>query len=399
MHDGDAPRASGAPQTPADSNAPEGWRTPNDERTLEDLRASLSGDRTQIDAIDEQILGLLHQRVACALRVGEKKSQLGLPLYDPTRERKIYERLTGHNRIDGTLPDAAIVSIFREVISACRQAEHPTSVAFLGPSGTNTQEAAVRFFGSAFSPLPCGNPDEVCEATLRGAESGGTDYGVLAIENSLHGVVSPTLDLLASSPLTVCAEINLPIRHCLLSNTELGQITTVYSHEQAIAQCRRWLSAHLPGATLVPVTSTARGAEMAAANSTSAAICSKIAADIYGLHIVAEGIEDGAANTTRFFVVAANPPLPAPTGRDKTSLAFQVPHTPGALVSVLEVFNNHGINLTMIQSRPSRQANWEYRFFADLQGHRDDPKLRAALADLKGITVSTKIMGSYPEGG
>jgi chorismate mutase/prephenate dehydratase len=364
-----------------------------------DWRAQLGRERIRIDEIDDTILRLLHERVACALRVGHLKGGLGLPLYAPEREKSIYQRLSGLNA-NGSLPDSAIVAIFREIISACREAEHPTRVAFLGPSGTNTQEAAVKYFGSAFSPLPCGTPDEVCDATSRGSSgtsTSGADYGVLAIENSLHGMVSPTLDLLANSPLHVIAEIVLPIRHCLLSNTELGRITTVYSHEQALAQCKNWLSSHLPGATLVPVTSTARGAEMASREANSAAISAKIAADIYGLRLVAEGIEDSSANTTRFFVVSSQPSAAKPTGRDKTSLAFLVPHTPGALVSVLNIFRAHELNLMMIQSRPSRQTNWEYRFFADVQGHQGDDRLRSALEDLKAHTVSVKVLGSYEE--
>jgi chorismate mutase/prephenate dehydratase len=266
-------------------------------------------------------------------------------------------------------------------------------VAFLGPAGTNTQEAATSYFGSAFSPLPLGTPDEVCHVVA----SGGADYGVLAIENSTHGIVSPTLDLLADAPVTVCAEIVTNIHACLLSNTELGRITTVYSHEQAIAQCRGWLASHLPGAALVPVTSTARGAEMARHEAGAAAIGAAIAANIYGLQIVASNIEDLPNNRTRFFVVGHNVPTPRPTGRDKTSLTFLVPHKPGALVEVLGIFTKHGVNLSMIQSRPSRQETWEYRFFADVQAHREDAALQDALQELQQHTVSYKILGSYPE--
>jgi chorismate mutase/prephenate dehydratase len=358
----------------------------------------LSNERHRIDAIDEEILRLLQERVGCALRVGEKKKELGLPLFDPARESRIYDRLRACNaalKADGesTLPDASIAAIFREIISACRNAEHPARVAFLGPAGTNTQEAATSYFGSAFSPLPLGTPDEVCHTVA----TGGADYGVLAIENSTHGIVSPTLDLLADSPLNVYAEIKWTIHACLLSNTELGRITTVYSHEQAIAQCRGWLASHLPGAALVPVTSTARGAEMARQEEGAAAVGAAIAANIYGLQIVASNIEDLVSNTTRFFVVTRDQSTPAPTGRDKTSLTFLVPHKPGALVEVLGVFNKHGVNLSMIQSRPSRQQTWEYRFFADVQAHRDDAALCAALQELQQHTVSYKILGSYPE--
>ena len=368
--------------------------------------SDLAAERARIDAIDEEILRLLNERVQCALRVSAIKRAHGLPFFDPSRERAIYEKLRALNQriSDGAeqLPPLAVTAIYREIISACRNAEHPVRVAFLGPSGTNTQEAAVQFFGSAFTPLPCGTPDEVCHAVVRGLggkaeDSNAADFGVLAIENSIHGIVSPTLDLLADSPLTVCAEVQLVIHHCLLSNSDLGSITAVYSHEQALAQCRNWLRNHLPGATLVPVTSTARGAEIATQEQGAAAVSSRLAGNIYGLQIVASNIEDMATNRTRFFVVGPPSSAPRPTGRDKTSLSFLVPHKPGGLVDVLEVLRAHGINLSMIQSRPSRQQAWEYRFFADLQGHVQDPALQAALDDLGQHTVSYKVMGSYPE--
>ena len=350
--------------------------------------------RSQIDALDTQILDLLQKRVECALAVGEIKKRNGWPLHDPAREKSIYEKLRfKQSERDGDLPASAIVAIFREIISACRAAEHPVSVAFLGPAGTNTQEAAVQFFGSAVESLPCANPDEICRAVA----SGGTDYGFLAIENSIHGLVSPTLDLLADAPLTIVAEIELLIHHFLLSNTELGKVTKVYSHEQALAQCRSWLAAHLPTATLVPVPSTARGAEMASREIGAAAIGSSLAANLYGLQIAAPNIEDLAGNKTRFFVVAGTDKAPKPSGRDKTSLTFLTPHKPGALVDVLGVFARNGVNISMIQSRPSRQAAWEYRFFADVSGHHQDEKVARAFDDLKNHTVSFKVIGSYPE--
>lgn len=372
----------------------------------------LAQERHEIDRIDSEILHLLESRVQCALSVGEKKKACGVPLHDPTRERAIYEKLRARHRDQhGTLPDVAITAIFREIISACRNAEHPLTVAFLGPSGTNTQEAAARYFGSAFTPLPCTTPDEVCRVVARGAQRhdensddqsailGGADYGVLAIENSIHGIVSPTLDLLAHSPLTVVAEIELPIHHCLISGSALDSITTIYSHEQALAQCREWLNAHLPNVTRIPVTSTARGAQMAREEEGAASISAALAANIYGLQIIASNIEDMAGNKTRFFVVGESDKAPRASGRDKTSLSFLTPHQPGALVGVLEVFRRHEINISMIQSRPSRQQAWTYNFFADLQAHRDDANLQAALEELREHTVSIKFIGSYPEAG
>lgn len=362
--------------------------------TPSDKAADLSEWRQKIDAIDDELLRLLQKRVECALHVGEIKKKNGWPLHDPAREKFIYEKLRAKQaEIGGDLPLAAITAIYREIISACRAAEHPVKVAFLGPAGTNTQEAAVQFFGSAIESLPCATPDEACHAVAAGI----ADYAVIAIENSIHGLVSANLDLLAHTNLTVCAEIELHIHHFLISNSELGDIRTVYSHEQGIAQCRSWLTGHLPGAALVPVTSTARGAEMASKEEGAAAIGSSLAANIYGLQIMASHIEDLSGNKTRFFVVSTPDKAPQSSGKDKTSLTFLTPHKPGALVDVLGVFSRHGVNISMIQSRPSRQQAWEYRFFADVAGHRDDEKMQAALDELQGHTVSYKVIGSYPE--
>lgn len=366
----------------------------------ETLSLVLKEERERIDAIDEAIIGLLNERVGWALKVGAKKEELGLPLHDPARERLIFEKLKARNREQGAaLDEIAVTAIYREIISACRNAEGATRVAFLGPAGTNTQEAAVQYFGSTFSPLPCVTPDEICAQVVRGAPSGGAHYGVVAIENSIEGVVTPNLDLLANNDLTICAEIELLIHLCLLSNEPLDKIEKIYSHPHALAQCRSWLRAHVPAAALVPVSSTARGAEMAADEPGAAAIGSALAGNLYKVELAAAGIEDIAGNKTRFFVIGPQSSAPAPSGRDKTSLAFQVPHKPGALVDVLGVFTRNGINLSMIQSRPSRQRAWEYRFFADLQAHREDESLRTALEELKSCTVSVKILGSYPEAG
>lgn len=360
--------------------------------------SNLSGElgewRARIDALDDQLLRLLQERATCALAVGEIKTRHGVPLHDPAREKLIYETLRAKQReLGGILPPEAITAIYREIISACRAAEHPVKVAFLGPAGTNTQEAAVQFFGAAIEALPCASPDEACHEVA----SGNADYAVLAIENSIHGLVVANLDILAHTDLLICAEIELSIHHCLLANCELQNIRKVYSHEQGLAQCKTWLLAHLPGAALVPVPSTARGAQMAASEANSAAIGSALAANIYGLRIAASNIEDLSGNKTRFFVVGSKEKAPRPSGRDKTSLTFLTPHKPGALVEVLGVFSRHGVNIAMIQSRPSRQQAWEYRFFADLQGHQDDEKMKAALEELKGHTVSYKIIGSFPE--
>lgn len=371
-----------------------------DEGPWETLSKVLKTERERIDAIDDDIVRLLNERVKWALKVGAKKEELGLPLHDPARERLIFERLQAKNVAQaGALDEIAITAIYREIISACRNAEGATRVAFLGPAGTNTQEAANQYFGSTFSPIPCVTPDEIAAQVVRGPAAGGAHYGVLAIENTIEGVVTPNLDLLANNDLTICAEIELLIHQCLLSNEPIERIERIYSHPHAIAQCRSWLRAHVPGAALVPVSSTARGAEMAAEEEGAAAIATALAGNLYNVAMAAAGIEDVAGNKTRFLVIGPQSAAPAASGRDKTSLAFQVPHQPGALVEVLGVFTGHGINLSMIQSRPSRQAAWEYRFFADLQAHREDENLKTALEELKNHTISVKILGSYPEAG
>ena len=359
-----------------------------------EMNEDLAEWRGQIDALDTQLLQILEARAKCALEVGEIKKRNGWPFHDPAREKLIYQKLR-QKQLDlgGVLPPEAITAIFREIISACRAAEHPTTVAYLGPAGTNTQEAAMQFFGSAIRAIPCATPDEACHEVA----SGRAEYAVIAIENSIHGLVSANLDLLAHTNLTICAEVEIPIHHFLLSNVELGRVGVVYSHEQGIAQCKNWLLAHVPGASLVPVTSTARGAEMAAREDNAAAIGSALAANIYGLQIAASHIEDLSGNKTRFFVVSTPEKAPKSTGRDKTSLTFLTPHKSGALVEVLGVFASHGVNISMIQSRPSRQQAWEYRFFADISGHCEDERLRAALKSLENHTVSYKIIGSYPE--
>ena len=352
--------------------------------------------RIRIDALDEQLLDLLQRRVECALAVGAIKKAHGMPLFDPAREKRIYEKLRVRLRERGDdLPASAVTSIFREIISACRNAEHPVKVAYLGPAGTNTQEASLRHFGSAVEGFPCATPDEACRAVA----CGDADFATLAIENSIQGLVASNLDLLAHAHLSIVAEVELPIHHCLLSNGPLGQIHTVYSHDHALGQCKGWLAAHLPAAAIIPVTSTARGAQMAAQETGGAAICSALAADIYAVGIVARNIEDIPGNKTRFFVVGKPDKAPRPSGNDKTSLSFLTSHRPGALFDVLGVFAKHQVNILMIQSRPSRQQAWEYRFFADLQGHRHDAALSAALEELREHTTSVTVIGSYPEAG
>jgi chorismate mutase/prephenate dehydratase len=359
-----------------------------------DMNADLSEWRSQIDALDTQLLQLLERRAQCALQVGEIKKKNGWPFHDPSREKLIYEKLRQkQGDIGGVLPPEAITAIYREIISACRAAEHPIKVAFLGPAGTNTQEAAMKFFGSAIEALPCATPDEACQEVA----SDRADYAVIAIENSIHGLVPANLDLLAQTNLTIVGEIEVGIHHFLLSNSDLAQIKVVYSHEHAIGQCKNWLAAHIPTASVVPVTSTARGAQMAVEQEGAAAISSALAANLYGLQIVASNIEDLSGNKTRFFVVSNADKAPRPSGHDKTSLTFLTPHKPGALVDVLGVFASHDVNISMIQSRPSRQQAWEYRFFADISGHAADEKLKAAFESLKNHTVSYKIIGSYPE--
>lgn len=351
---------------------------------LEDLRG-------RIDALDEQIQSLINERAECArdvatVKLGEGEDTL---FYRPEREALVLRRVSERNA--GPLPDETMVRLFREIMSACLALEKPLSVAYLGPEGTFTQAAALKQFGHAVQTLALDSIDDV----FREVAAGAADYGVVPVENSTEGVISHTLDLFQQSALSICGEVELRIHHHLLAKHTDVKIGRVLAHQQALAQCRGWLEANLPGVEHVAIGSNAEAARLASKDDTTAAIASDTAAELYGLATVAENIEDQPDNTTRFLVIG--PQAVPPSGNDKTSLLVSVNNKPGALYELLQPIAQHRISMTRIESRPSRQAMWEYVFYIDVNGHRDDSGLAAALAALEEKAFAVKVLGSYPK--
>jgi len=343
--------------------------------------------RNEIDRIDEEILARLAERARCAQRVGEIKR--GVMYYRPEREAQVLRRLAELN--PGPLSADAVKTIFREVMSACLGLEQPLRVAYLGPAGTFSESASRKHFGSAPNLLPMAAIDDV----FRAVEAGNADYGVVPVENSTEGAVGGTLDLLLANPLKVCGEVRLRIHQQLMSRAEgIGAAKRVYSHAQSLAQCHEWLNRNLPHLPRIPVASNAEAARMASEDPESCAIAGDAAAQLYGLNILAPNIEDDPNNTTRFLVIADHDA--GPSGKDRTSLVFSAPNRPGAIHSLLEPMARHGVDMTKLQSRPARSGLWEYVFYADINGHRDDPEVAAALRELDERAAFVKIIGSYP---
>ena len=345
--------------------------------------------RKQIDAIDQQILDLLNRRAAVVQQVGQVKLREGMDFHAPQREEEILERLTGGN--PGPFPVRGVRSVYREIISACRALEHPLRVAYLGPRATFTHLACLKRFGEAAEYVPVRSIRDVFQEV----EKEKAAYGVVPIENSTEGVVSHTLDMFVDSDLKIGGEILLDVSHHLLSRSgEKAAIEKIYSHAHAIAQSRRWLEANLPHVPVLEVASTAAAAETASRDPNAAAIASELAARLYGLEVVSARIEDAANNFTRFLIVGRKP---APrTGHDKTSILFSIKDRVGALYGMLEPFAEGGINLTKIESRPSKTKVWEYLFYVDFEGHGEDPRVEQALARLSEQCLFLKVLGSYP---
>jgi chorismate mutase/prephenate dehydratase len=345
--------------------------------------------RDQIDAIDEQMLKLVNQRAQLAREIGNVKN--GGPIYRPEREAQVLRRLTEHN--EGPLSGDAVTAIFRAVMSNCRALEKELSVAFLGPLGTFSEEAANKQFGGLSAPVQCSSIDEV----FRMVESGQVDYGVVPVENSTEGAVGRTLDLLMATSLNICGEIALPIHHNLLSKSgSIDEIKTVYAHSQSLAQCHQWLNAHLPHADRQAVVSNAEAANIAKNNTSGsvAAIASTRAAELFGLNNLASNIEDDPKNTTRFLILATHDV--APSGKDKTSLVVATKNVPGAILELLKPLADEQVSLTKLESRPSRIGLWEYVFFVDIEGHHQDAAVSKALNELEARSSLLKVLGSYP---
>lgn len=348
---------------------------------------SLDELRRQIDEIDGQLVRLLQQRADTARRIGQAKSASASAVYDPAREAQLLERIARMGA--EPLPTDSLKAIYRQVISGCR-ALQALSVSYLGPQYTNTYLAALKQFGPTADLQPTRTVAEVFRATERER----TKLGIVPIENSLQGVVGETYDCLVETSLKVCSEAYLPVHHALLANCEMRDIQTVYSHPQVLAQSREWLREHLPGVEQIAASSSASAAQKVAREPHGAAIAPAIAAEPSGLSVLAEDIEDRPDNRTRFFVLAAGDA--APTGKDKTSIVFSVPHRAGSLHDALAPLHNHGINMSLIQSRPARARLWEYVFFVDVEGHATDEQVMIALDELSAQSPHVRIIGSYP---
>jgi chorismate mutase/prephenate dehydratase len=351
----------------------------------------LSFLREKIDAIDEKLLALLNARADCALRIGLCKPAEAAAVYDPAREAVLQRNLLEKNR--GPLSSEALQVILSEIVSACRAVQQPVRIAFLGPVATYTHSAARRRFGSGCDYEPQTAIPDVFDAVEKGA----ADFGVVPMENSIEGGVGLTLDCLNRTPLKTVGEIFLRIRHGLLTREDdPAKIRMVYSHPQALSQCRDWLRRHLPEAHQIEAASTAAAAAEAGRNPGCAAVGSELAARRYGLKLLAQDIQDHPLNLTRFLVLGWTPC--AKTGRDKTSLLFVTRHEPGALHRALTPFAEQAVNITRIESRPSRRHPWEYVFFVDLEGHDSDAHVGKALARMRAHVDYLKVLGGYPKG-
>jgi len=345
--------------------------------------------RQKIDKIDNQILRLLNQRTRAAREIAKLKAKAKQEFYAPHREKKIVDRLLKKNK--GPLPNEALRGVFQEILNASRSMQKKLRVAYLGPEATFTHLAAVKNFGryAAFTPV------KSIADVFSEVEKGRSDYGVVPIENSTEGVINHTLDMFVTSELKICSELLLEISHNLLSKaSELREIKRIYSHSQAIAQSRNWIEDNLPNAELVETSSTAKAAEMAEKDPQGGAIASSLAASLYDLKIIAERIEDNVQNFTRFLVIGKS--FPAKSGQDKTSILFSIKDRVGALHDMLTPFRENNINLTKIESRPTKLRAWEYIFFVDFIGHIEDENVKRALRQLERECLLLKILGSYP---
>ena len=347
--------------------------------------------RERIDSLDLQIQDLINQRAAAAKEVARIKldEDKDAFFYRPEREAAILKLVKKRNK--GPMGDEEMARLFREVMSACLALELPMKIAFLGPEGTFTQAAALKHFGHSVTTLPMGSIPDI----FREVESGAAHYGVVPVENSTEGVISHTLDMFLNSPLKICGEVMLRIHHHLLSlSPDLKSVTKVYSHQQSLAQCRLWLDRNLPHAEQITVGSNAEAAKLAKEEPGTAAIAGETAAEIYQLKGLARNIEDEPDNTTRFLVIGRQKVFPS--GNDKTTLLCATRNVAGGLSSLLTPLASHGISMSRIESRPSRQSNWDYVFFIDIEGHQDDPNVKQALEDFEKEARMLKVLGSYP---
>lgn len=353
---------------------------------------TLAEIRRRIDELDVELVEVISRRAWLAQAVAHvKQSQADRdgPFYRPEREAQVLQRVVKRNR--GPLPDEEMARLFREIMSACLALEQQLNIAYLGPEGTFTQTAAHKHFGHSVKTSAFGSIDQV----FREVESGTCHYGVVPVENSIEGVVNHTLDMLINSKLRICGEVELRIHQHLLSRANsLRKIVRVYSHQQSLAQCRRWLDKNLPNAERIPVNSNAEAARQAAANKSAAAVAGESASEFYAIPVLAGRIEDEPDNTTRFLVLGRH--ATQPSGQDKTSILFTTANRPGCLHATLKCFSDNGVNMVRIESRPSRRGMWDYVFFVDVDGHAADPSVAAAFRQLEASTSMVKLLGSYP---
>jgi len=344
--------------------------------------------RGEIDRVDERLLTALNERAKLAREIGTLKAGQA---YRPEREAQVLTRIKEKNQ--GPLSSETVALLFREIMSACLALERPVTVAYLGPRGTFSERAALKHFGIAAEAMASASIDEV----FRAVESGAADFGVIPVENSTEGAVGRSLDLMPQTPLKVCGEVVVRIHHHLMAKSKpasFADVKRVFSHGQSLAQCHEWLNANLPKAERVAVSSNAEAARRAAEEAGSAAVAGEMAAEHYGLTILASNIEDEPNNTTRFLVLGDY--APKPSGRDKTSLILSARNRAGAVYEMLTPFATRGVSMTKFESRPSRVALWEYLFFVDIEGHRDDANVASALAEVEKIAGYLKVLGSYP---
>ena len=345
--------------------------------------------RQDIDGIDQEILKLLNHRASLAVEIGREKKDRNVNCYSPEREKEVMENILRQN--PGPLSNEALRVLYREIMSASRSLEEPLKVAYFGPLATFTHLAAIRHFGSSADFMPAESIKNVFEEV----ESGRTAFGVVPIENSNEGVVNYTLDMFVDSDLKIAGEIMLEISQNLLSvSGEAAKVKRIYSFLPATAQCKGWLEKNMPAVQIIDASSTAKAAEIASKDEEAAAIASEAAARLYNLKFVARDIEDGKHNFTRFLVISRD--HPKMTGRDKTSILFSIKDRPGTLCDILSPLRKAGINLTRIESRPSRRKAWEYIFFMDMRGHIEDKPLKKAIERIKQDCLYLKILGSYP---
>lgn len=357
----------------------------------ESLLAQLSPLRARIDQIDAEILDLINQRARTAQQVGDIKHAHHAegPVLRPEREAQVIRQLQNKNR--GPFPEIAVAAVWTEIMSACRGLEQALAVAYLGPAGSFSEQAAFEHFGRSVTGVSCVSFDEV----FRAVEAGAANVGMVPVENSTEGAVNRSLDLLLSSPVRILGERSIMIKHCLLAqDATLSGVTRILAHPQALAQCQGWLNRNYPSLQRESVASNSEAARLASLDPTVAAIASESAANTWGLQVIAPGIQDDAQNRTRFLAIGQIDTLPS--GRDKTSLILAVPNRAGAMYQMLSPLNENGVSMTRFESRPAKTGQWEYYFYVDIEGHREDAPVKKALQTLQNQCAFFKVLGSYP---